>query len=157
MFKRCFTVFIFLMAMLPVFAEDAVFSNSETQTFSLQPLDYSTKPIVNAVEDTSRSYSQKRTQSAFIQSNSSNSSNYDMSDQNFMKAINNLDNAQVTIREQMSTYNALMVQAKTEYEAKKEEYKGYKHQYSLLQKRMKNIEKSKKLIQGNVNVQNYSN
>ena len=67
-----------------------------------------------------------------------------------MNAINNLDNAQVEIREQVASYSVLMEQSKAQYELKKDEYKAYKKQYNALKKKMRSIERSKEMIQGNI-------
>ncbi len=152
MYKKYFAIFLLSSAMtIPAFAEDAVFKNTDTEQFKLQPLNYSSKPVV------------KSNEIPVVKSTAlSNGSTYkvqdkDLSNQNFLNAINNLDNAQVEIREQLATYSALMAQAKTSYEAKRQEYRGYKKQYNELKKKMRSIEKSKSMIQGNVYVQNQTN
>lgn len=127
----------------PVCAENAVFSNSDTENFSLQPLNYSTKEVTKA-KDTNTVQAQT--------SNSSSTSN--LTNKNYQSAINNLDSAEVQLREQIANYSTLMAQAKTAYETKKDEYNAYKREYNELKKKLNNIEKSKKLIQGNYAVNN---
>lgn len=129
----------------PSFAEDAVFTNSDTQQLNLQPLSYDSVPVV------------KSSEAQVNVKTTPNSSSNSVSNQNFLNAINNLDNAQVEIREQMAAISALMAQSKTAYEAKKDEYNAYKKQYNQLKSKMKSVEKSKSLIQNNVNVSNTSN
>lgn len=150
MYKRYFAIFLLSsLIAVPAFAEDAVFSNKETEQFNLQPLNYSTVPVVTSKE--------ADTKSSVYQTTQTKAADSELSNQNFLNAINNLDNAQVEIREQLASYSALMAQAKTNYEAKRDEYKSYKKQYNALKKKLNNVEKSKKMIQGNVYVQNSSN
>lgn len=152
MLKKYFAVSLLSLAIsVPAFAEDAVFKNTDTEHFQLKPLSFNTKPVVKSEEI------------PVVKSNSIATPNVapatknDLSNQNFLNAINNLDNAQVEVREQMATYSALMAQAKSQYEAKKAEYNGYKKQYNQLKRKMNSIEKSKSMIQNNVNVQNKTN
>lgn len=153
MYKKYFAIFLLSsFVSIPVFAQDAVFSNSETEQFNLQPLNYTTKPVVTAKENIPVVKS-----SALNAVQTSAPVNSDLSDQNFLNAINNLDNAQVEIREQLASYSALMAQAKTNYEAKKDEYNTYKKQYNALKKKMRSVERTKKLIQNNVNVSSVQN
>lgn len=134
-----------IVTIVPAYAEDAVFTNSDTQQMNLQPLTYTSVPVVKSSETSAQS-------KAVVPSSENQVSN-----QNFLNAINNLDNAQVEIREQMAAISALMAQSKTAYEAKKEEYNAYKKQYNQLKSKMKSVEKSKTLIQENVNVTNTTN
>lgn len=142
MYKKYFAIFLLSsLICMPAFAEDAVFSNSETSEVNLQPLNYQTKPVVEASEI-------PVVKSTSINNNVNLQS--DVSNQNFLNAINNLDNAQVEIREQLASYSALMEQSKAQYELKKDEYKAYKKQYNALKKKMRSIERSKEMIQGNI-------
>lgn len=134
-----------IVTIVPACAEDAVFTNSDTQQMNLQPLTYTSVPVVKSSEASAQT-------KAVVPSSENQVSN-----QNFLNAINNLDNAQVEIREQMAAISALMAQSKTAYEAKKEEYNAYKKQYNQLKNKMKSVEKSKTLIQENVNVTNTTN
>ena len=148
MFKNILPLFIIAaIVAAPVYAEDAVFSNSETQQLNLQPLSYTSVPVVKSSE---------AGLSTQAPANSTSTTQNAVSNQNFLDAINNLDNAQVEIREQMAAVSALMAQSKTAYEAKKDEYNTYKKQYKELKSKMKSVEKSKTLIQENVNVNNTS-
>ncbi len=149
MFKKYFAfVLLSSFVVLPAIADDAVFSNSESQQFNLQPLNYDSVPVVKSQDATT--VSKTTSQSATLTDNQ-------VSDQNFLNAINNLDNAQVEIREQMASTSALMAQAKTNYETRKDEYKTYKKQYKTLKKKLRSVEKSKEMIQGNVSVSNTTN
>ncbi|MCD8025007.1 MAG: hypothetical protein LUE64_05685 [Candidatus Gastranaerophilales bacterium] len=125
---------------MPSIAQDTVFSNSDSEQFNLQPLNYSTKTITSS------------SSSSALKSTSNT-----LSDKNFKNAINNLDTAEVEIREQLANYSALMAQSKTNYESKRGEYRTYKKQYNALKRKMRNVEKSKKLIQNNIYVQNSQN
>ncbi len=102
MYKKYFAIFLLSsLICMPAFAEDAVFSNSETSEVNLQPLNYQTKPVVEASEI------------PVVKSTSVNNNvnlQSDVSNQNFLNAINNLDNAQVEIREQLASYSALLEQ-----------------------------------------------
>ena len=114
MFKNILPLFIIAaIVAAPVYAEDAVFSNSETQQLNLQPLSYTSVPVVKSSE---------AGLSTQAPANSTSTTQNAVSNQNFLNAINNLDNAQVEIREQMAAVSALMAQSKTAYEAKKDEY-----------------------------------
>lgn len=147
MFKNILPLFIIAaFTIVPAYAEDAVFTNSDTQQLNLQPLSYDSVPVVKSQE--ASSVAPKATAASTTNA---------VSNQNFLNAINNLDNAQVEIREQMAAVSALMAQSKTAYEAKKDEYNAYKKQYKELKSKMKSVEKSKTLIQNNVNVNNTTN
>ena len=148
MYKKYFAIFLLSsFVCIPAFAQDAVFSDSETQQFNLQPLDYSTKPVVNSSEVPVIKSSAKPAVAAQT----------DVSNTNFLNAINNLDNAQVELREQMASYNALMEQSKAEYQLKKDEYKAYKKQYNAIKKKMRKVERSKNMIQDNIQTQDSQN
>ncbi len=140
--KRYFILAVFLLA-LPCFAQDAVFKSSDTEQFDLEPVSYSSSPVVNAQEVP------KEASQPVLPANM-NQSDSKLSNQSFLDAINNLDTAQVQLREQLATYNTFMAQSKAEYFAKKEEYKGYKQQYKALKKKMKMVEKSKGIIQNDI-------
>lgn len=143
-FKNILPLFLLsALTFIPVYADDAVFSNSETQQFDLQPLNYNSVPVVKSQETSS---SVKTVQTADSQNQVSNT--------NFLNAINNLDNAQVEIREQMASTSALMSQSKTAYESRRDEYRAYKKQYRELKSKMRSVEKSKNMIRNNVNVNN---
>ena len=139
--KKNYIIAILLSSFLvmPVYSADAVFSNSDSETFSIQPL--------NSVTQTSGTSVSKTT--PVVSTNKKDVVDSALANKNYVSAIGNLDNAQIELREQLANYSALMAQAKTAYEAKKAEYKGYKKEYNAIKKKMNNIEKSKKLIQGN--------
>ena len=126
-------------------AGDAVFSNSDTENFNLQPLNYTSAPSTTAKTVTTKTTTQNKVIGSEI------------ANKNYTGAINNLDNAEVELREQIANYTALMEQSKTAYEAKKAEYKGYKKQYKAIRKKLKNVEKSKKLIRNNYPAANTNN
>ena len=149
--KKHFTLVLLLsLVALPSFAANAIFSSNEVETINLKPVNYNFKPLISAAETTS-SNSLNTSVKNSVQTKANNGK---LSEQNFMKAVNNLDTAQVELREQISGYSSLMNQSKSEYLSKKEEYKAYKKQYNALKKKMKKIEKSKKLIQDNIESQN---
>ncbi len=150
MYRKYFAIFLLLSFIsLGAFAQDTIFTNSDSEQFDLQPLNYHTE-TANSSADSIPVYKSN--------SNSTNvplvekAKNSDLSNQNFKSAVNNLDNAQVEIREQLASYSQLMTQSKASYEAKKDEYRAYKKQYNTLKRKMNKIEKSKKIIQDNIYV-----
>ncbi len=143
MLKKYFTVILAVVALQAVaFADDAVFSNEEAEQFTLQPLNYSEKPVVEA----------KEAMQSPMSATSNKPIGSDLSNANYLNAINNLDNAQVELREQIANYTSLMAQTKAEYQAKKAEYNNYKKLCKEYKKKMRNVEASKKKIQENVYV-----
>ncbi len=148
--RKYFTSVLLLTSFsLPVFASDAIFSNSETETFNLLPSGYNSKPFVttNSTIISSNTMAPTPSVSTNLQTKAQDSN---LSDKNFINAVNNLDTAQVELREQLTSYSALMAQAKQDYINKKEQYNSYKKQYNALKKKNRQIEKSKKIIQGNI-------
>jgi len=112
------------------FAADAVFdSNSKTvQEVEIEP---SNAPAeVNAVN--------------------TQGSTETLSNEKFKSAVNNLDSAQVDIREQLATYKTLVEQKQLDVNNKKAELSKLKKEYSALQKKMKNIEKMKKMLNDSI-------
>ncbi len=69
-----------------------------------------------------------------------------LSNEKFKSAVNNLDSAQVDIREQLATYKTLVEQKQLDVNNKKAELSKLKKEYSALQKKMKNVEKMKKML-----------
>ncbi len=148
--KNYFTILLLsAFISLPAFAGDAVFSNSDSEKFELQPLNYTTSAISSQPTSAPSAYPSATSTVNKTQTSTEN--------KNYVNAINNLDNAQVEIRDQLARYNALMAQSKTNYEAKKDEYKSYKKEYNSLKRKLNQIEKSKKIIQENCTLQNVNN
>ena len=147
--RKNYLIAILLSSLLvmPVFSADAVFSNSDSETFNLQPLNNTTQTTKTVKTKAAPAVSTAK--KGVVDS--------ELANKNYTSAISNLDNAQIELREQLANYTALMAQAKTAYEAKKAEYNGYKKEYNALKKKMNNIEKSKKLIQGNYGAQSTNN
>lgn len=144
--KNYFAIMLLLSAItLPTFAGDAVFSNSDTESFSIQPMNYASAPS-SLTRDNGKSTTAKTV--------TTTSTNSGLANKNYTSAISNLDSAEVELRQQIANYSSLMAQAKTAYEAKKDEYNSYKREYNELRKKLSNVEKSKKLIQGNYQVNN---
>ena len=140
--KYFLTFLVSLVAIISVNAQDAVFGSNEAETFDLQPLSIETKSPVNS--NVKPAVQIKQVDS-------------ELSNQNFMQAIGNLDNAQVELREQLSSYSALMAQAKSSYLAQRSEYRAYKKQYNDIKRKISKIEKSKKLIKASTNEISASN
>ena len=143
MFKR-YVLFVLMSGLfiMPSFAEDSIFSNSNSQQFELQPTNYTSKPVVEAKEGGTQVVNS-------VQSKAKAASS-ELANKNYTSAIANLDNVEVELREQMASYSALMAQAKTNYETRRDEYKALKKEYNALKKKMKNIEKTKKIINSNI-------
>lgn len=114
-------------------ADDAVFSNNApTQNVELQPANSSVKAeIVNAVNN------ETPTQS--------------LSNEKFKSAVNNIESAQVDIREQLASYKVLVDDQTLKVANEKTELARLKREYRALQKKMNNIEKMKKLLNNNIN------
>lgn len=131
LFALCLiTAFGFSAAM----AQDAVFQSSEppVQNVNIQPAaDTSVKAeVVEAVNTETPSQS--------------------LSNEKFKSAVNNLESAQVDVREQLAAYKALVDEKETEVANKKAELSKLKVEYRALQKKMDNIEKMKKLLNNNI-------
>lgn len=69
---------------------------------------------------------------------------------NFKNAIQNLDGAQVGIREILVDYNSKYSDAKSRYDLAKEECRTLKKQIKAEEKKIKDIEKAKKTISSNI-------
>lgn len=78
-------------------------------------------------------------------------------EEQYKKAITNLEDASVGIREQLVNYNSQLSAAQSRLEQAKSEVKELKSYVRTTKKRMKNIEKSKKLINANFEAQNAAN
>ena len=142
MFKKLLSFFVFSsLVIMPVCAADTIFTSSDSEDFSLQPLNYGSSSQVPKSAPTNEINVPKLKAVA---------ADNELSNKNYTSAISNLNSAQVELREQMASYTALMSQAKTNYESRKEEYREYKRQYNAIKKKMNNIEKTKKLIQNNI-------
>lgn len=116
-------------------ANDAVFSDNvqaPTQNVELQPANSSVKgEIVNAVNN------ETQTQS--------------LSNEKFKSAVNNIESAQVDIREQLASYKVLVDDQTLKVANEKAELAKLKREYKALQKKMNNIEKMKKILNENIN------
>ena len=112
-----------------VFAQDAVFQSMDTveqvQGVELEPIADQTGSVVKSTTGS-------------IQESS------------FKKAITNLDDASAEIREQLINYNSQLSVAQAKQEQIKTEVKGLKNNVKITQKKLKNIEKSKKYINSNI-------
>lgn len=74
--------------------------------------------------------------------------------ESFKKAITNLDDASAEIREQLINYNSQLTNAQARKDQIAAEIKGLKKNVSATKKKLKNIDKSKKYINSNVEEQN---
>jgi len=134
--KRCFTLcLISLFTFGSAMAQDAVFQSSEApvQSVNVQPAADTTvkAEVVEAVNTQTSSQS--------------------VSNENFKNAVNNLESAQVDIREHLATYKTLVDEKTIEVANQKAELARLKNEYRALQKKMNNIEKMKKLLNNNIN------
>lgn len=135
--KNCLTALLISFTIcIAANANDAVFSNSDTEKFNLEPMSYTSAPVKTVNTATTPAVQTKTTST-------------DITNKNYTGAISNLNNAEVELRDQLANYSALMAQSKTAYETKRDEYRGYKKQYKAIKKKLKNVEKSKKLIKNN--------
>lgn len=73
-----------------------------------------------------------------------------LSNEKFKSAVNNLESAQVDVREQLATYKTLVDQKQIEVNNKKTELSKLKREYFALQRKMRNIEKMKKMLNNNI-------
>lgn len=115
-----------------VFAQDAVFQSmdsvDEVKSVELEPVADQTGSVVT-------------TTTGSIQETS------------FKKAITNLDDASAEIREQLINYNSQLSAAQAKQDQIKAEIKTLKSNVKLTQKKLKNIDKSKKYINSNMEEQ----
>lgn len=135
MFKKISVLtFALVMYTAAAFADDAVFSS--TETINPAPVAAPAKSTpelsgeVHAVE---------------------NASSGSLSNEKFKSAVNNLESAQVDVREQLSAYKAKVDEKTIEVSNQKAELASLKKQYKALQKKMKNIDKMKKMLNDNIN------
>jgi len=132
-FALCLISFLTIGASM---AEDAVFSEAPAQNIqnvNIEPAtDASVKAeVVNAVN--------------------TETSGQSLSNEKFKSAVNNIESAQVDVREQLAAYKALVDEKTTEVAQKKAELSKLKSEYRALQKKMDSIEKMKKLLNDNIN------
>lgn len=113
-------------------AQDAVFSEVPVQNVNIQPV--SNTSVEAKVVDTVNT--QTATES--------------LSNEKFKSAVNNLESAQVDVREQLATYKTLVADKEVEVANQKAELAKLKKEYNALQKKMNNIEKMKKMLNENI-------
>ncbi len=113
------------------FAEEAVF-DSKTQT---------------AVQEVNL----KPAESAEVKAVNTQSATETLSNEKFKSAVNNLESAQVDVREKLATYKTLVEEKEVDVANRKAELSKLKKEYSALQKKMRNIEKMKKMLNDNIN------
>ncbi len=118
-------------------ADDAVFNGQQNQT---------------AVQEVNIKPAEARTvpQNAEVEAVNTQSPSDTLSNEKFKSAVNNLESAQVDVREQLATYKALVEQKELDVNNRKAELSKLKREYSALQKKMKNIEKMKKMLNNNI-------
>jgi len=115
------------------FADDAVFSgNNSSQEINLKPVSSTPAPV----------------QTQAVDVNTTNSPS--LSSEKFKSAVNNLDSAQVDIREQLASCKTLLEQKEAEVTVKKSELSALKKEYRALQRKMKNVDKMKKMLNENI-------
>ncbi len=114
------------------FAEDAVF-DSKTQT-AVQEVNI--KPVAENAE---------------VKAVNTQSAAETLSNEKFKSAVNNLESAQVDVREKLATYKTLVEEKELDVSNRKAELSKLKKEYSALQKKMRNIEKMKKMLNDNIN------
>ncbi len=131
--KRFFVLTLFAMLTAgAAMAEDAVFSEAPVQNANIQP-----------AADTS-------VEAKVVEAVNTETATESLSNEKFKSAVNNLESAQVDVREQLATYKTLVADKEVEVANKKAELSKLKKEYSALQKKMDNIEKMKKLLNSNI-------
>lgn len=118
---------------LPAMADDGanpVFG-SEAETVELKPAQETISGEVSATET-------KDAPSTF-------------SNEKFKNAVDNIESAQVDLREQLASCKTKVDAKIEEVNTKKAELSSLKKEYKALQKKMKNSEKMKKMINDNIN------
>lgn len=70
-------------------------------------------------------------------------------EENYKKAITNLDDASAEVRQQLINYNSQLAGAKERRDVAKQQVKDLNNYVKQTKKRLKNIEKSKKYINSN--------
>ena len=135
--KRYFiAAFVFCLGFASVLANEAVFSNdTKAETINVQPVSES-KIETNAPEETNAADVKK--------------ANDSLSNEKFKSAVNNLESAEVDVREQLSSYKSQVDAKIVEVNARKSELSTLKKEYKALQKKMKNIDKMKKMLNNNI-------
>lgn len=115
-----------------VMAQDAVFSEAPVQNVNIQPATNTSveAKVVEAVNTEAPAES--------------------LSNEKFKSAVNNLESAQVDVREQLATYKTLVADKEIEVANQKAELAKLKKEYNALLKKMNNIEKMKKLLNSNI-------
>lgn len=130
---KCITATAFMCAfsIIPVSADEAVFSNNTTETINVQPVS-NPEPVseVDAVNTKPVSES--------------------LSNEKFKSAVNNLESAQVDVREQLSVCKTKVDEKTIEVNTKKTELSVLKKEYKTLQKKLKNIDKMKQMLNNNI-------
>ncbi len=124
--------FVFNYCSGAVMADEAVFSDNTAETINVQPVPEE-KPLtgeVNATETKPVSES--------------------LSNEKFKSAVNNLESAQVDVREQLSVCKTKVDEKTIEVSTKKAELSTLKKEYRMLQKKMKNIDKMKRMLNSNI-------
>lgn len=132
--KRFFVLsLVSLFTLGAAMAQDTVFpAENVTQNVELQPANATVNgKIVDAVNN------ETQTQS--------------LSNEKFKSAVNNIESAQVDIREQLASYKARVDDKTVEVANQKAELAKLKKEYKALQKKMNNIEKMKRMLNDNIN------
>lgn len=128
------TLSIAVFNYLPAMADNganAVFGN-ETETINLKPATETVSGEVSATE---------------TKTNPNNA----FSNEKFKNAVDNIESAQVDLREQLASCKTKVDMKTEELNIKKTELSVLKKEYKSLQKKMKNTEKMKKMINNNIN------
>ncbi len=130
--KRFFMIALISISCAGVsMAQDAVFSAGATQNVEIQPVNSTEKTeTVNAVNNQVQGQS--------------------LSNEKFKSAVNNLESAQVDVREQLASYKTLVENKELEVANQKAELSKLKKEYKALQNKMNNIEKMKKMLNENI-------
>lgn len=126
---------VFALGFGVTYAEDAVFNGEKgsVQEVNIKPAETKTMP-----------------QNAEVQAVNTQPASETLSNEKFKSAVNNLEQAQVDVREQLATYKTLVEQKQLDVNNRKEELSKLKKEYSALQKKMRSIEKMKKMLNSNI-------
>lgn len=135
--KKCVLAgLMFCLGFASVLADEAVFSdNAQTETINVQPVS-ETKIETNVAPETDAVDVKKVNES--------------LSNEKFKSAVNNLESAEVDVREQLSNYKSQVDAKIIEVNTRKSELSTLKKEYKALQKKMKNIDKMKKMLNDNI-------
>lgn len=134
---RLLVLFLLFITASSAFADEAVFSNNASQA------------EVNA-DAASINSETKSDEPAVNNAVNKQPSSESFSNEKFKSAVNDLESAQVDIREQLASCKELVETKENELSNKKAELTILKKEYKALQKKIKNVDKMKKMLNNNI-------